>query len=157
MPTPHLSKELQEVFDREEKLTPIMHQQALAIFDQLATDLHRLRDRLEPELFNQELTDGINPNSAPSSGGKIGCTEPATPFYRTRFSTKAALDNWYKAQIDRLSGIRKDLDQWYTLPRRPQNPRLDSNLRSKSSEERNHLLLVSISSYCACALWLVGG
>jgi hypothetical protein len=114
MPTPHLSKELEEVFDREEKLTPIMHQQALAIFDQLATDLSRLRDRLEPELVNQELTDGINPNSAPSSGGKIGCTEPATPFYRTRFSTKAALDNWYKAQIDRLSGIRKDLDQWYS-------------------------------------------
>ena len=48
MPTPHLSKELQEVFDREEKLTPIMHQHALAIFDQIAADLHRLRDRLEP-------------------------------------------------------------------------------------------------------------
>jgi hypothetical protein len=112
MPTPHLSKELQEVFDREEKLTPIMHQHALAILDQLAGDLHRLRDRLEPELVNQELSDGINPNSAPSSGG---CTEPATPLYRTRFSTKAGLDSWYKIQTDRLSVRRKDLDDGYSL------------------------------------------
>jgi hypothetical protein len=112
-PTPRLTKELQEVFDREDKLPPLIRQQAQAVIDQVKADLRKLRDRLEPELVNQEMSDGINPNSGPSSGGKLDCTEPAKPI--TRFTTKAALDIWYKAQTDEVSAIRSNLDSRYEL------------------------------------------
>jgi hypothetical protein len=114
-PTPHLTKELQEVFDREDKLPPLMRQQAQGVIDQVKADLSKLRDRLEPELVNEEVSDGINPNSGPSSGGKLDCTEPAKPFYRTKFTTKAALDIWYKAQTDEVSAIGSNLDSRYEL------------------------------------------
>jgi hypothetical protein len=104
-PVTTLTEGERDAFDREARLTPLVHQQALAIIDRAAADLAKLRKRLEPELANQPVPDRSVPTPAPPNAS--GCEVPAKRHMT--LTSKQGFDNWFKAETFVLAGIRKTL------------------------------------------------
>jgi hypothetical protein len=139
-PAPQLTKEQQEIFDREEKLPALMHQQAISIVDQAIADLGKLRDRLEPELVKQEISGPPSPDSSarPSDNGGESCTMPGQP--PTMLTDIAGLDQWFKLEADGFARLKAMLDERYDLwlkikPQTQQNIR-DDNRRPYVADPR---------------------